>query len=101
MLSTIQKKKKYSAHYQRMVNANMNFPIIIWKEKNLVVDGNHRLGNAYLNNDKTIKAFVFDNKLMKKFRIGKFNNRKEYSNIINNIKINHLIILFYKRFLNW
>lgn len=100
ILDVINNPKKHTNHFQRIINANVNFPIVIWKEKKLVIDGNHRLGNAYINNDKYIKAFIFDTKLMKNFRIGKFNNREEYFSITENIKANDLIVLFYKRFID-
>ena len=98
ILDVIDNKKKYPNHYKRMLNADTKYPIIIWKEKNLVIDGNHRLGNAIINDHKYIKAYVFDNKLMKKFRIGKFSNRRGYNKIVEKINPNFLITLFYKRF---
>lgn len=99
-MDVIDNPRKHKNHYQRMINADMKYPIIVWKEKKLVVDGNHRLGSAFLHDDKFVKAYIFNTALMKKFRIGKFETRKEYLEIVENINPSDLINLFYKRFCN-
>ena len=50
--------KKYKDDYERIINAELNYPIIITKN-NSVVDGIHRL----------IKAFYLKNKLMPMYLI--------------------------------
>lgn len=97
-INVINNPDKYSEHYQRILKVDMSYPIIIWKEKKEVIDGNHRLGYAYLHKHTTIKAYILDNQLMKKFQLGKFKNMKEYQKIVNQIDINDQIELFYKNF---
>lgn len=78
ILDVVESPNKYKQHYQRMVDADIRYPIIIWKEKNMIIDGNHRLGHSFLNRHKFINAYIFDNNLIKKFRIGNFKTRHEY-----------------------
>ena len=74
----IQNKNKSIEHYNRIIDSDLRYPIII-NEKYQVIDGMHRLAKAYLNNKTTIKAYIIDNKLMKKFIIGK-KKGKEWKN---------------------
>ena len=98
VLDVIQNKKKHKKHYERILNAELKYPIFIWKEKNLIIDGNHRLGVALIRKKKTIKAYEFTNEQMKKFEITKFKNEKDYLKKCNNLNTNDYIELFYKRF---
>jgi len=94
----IEKPEKHRNHYDRMVKADMQYPIIIWKEKKLVTDGNHRLGHAHMNGHTRIKAFVLDNEIMNKVKLGKFKTPKEYAEVISKYNLNTIIELFYKNF---
>lgn len=56
--------------YNRIVNADLRYPIIITK-KYKVIDGMHRLAKAYLRKKKYLRAYVIDTNTMKKFIISK------------------------------
>jgi disulfide oxidoreductase YuzD len=84
--------KKYSNEIKRIKEANLNYPIIIYN--NNIVDGVHRLTKAYLENKKTIKAYIFKSDLMKKFLI---DNNKNWLKV-DNMQMYDYIKLFYKRF---
>lgn len=64
----IQNPEYYPDHYQRILSADLSYPICIAKSKNgkwFVLDGTHRLAKAYINNLKTIKVKIIpDNKLL-------------------------------------
>jgi len=66
-----------------MKRADMTFPIIIWKEKELVIDGNHRLGRAFIDGLECMGAIVFDDEIMNKMCLGTFSNSVEYLKVIN------------------
>lgn len=85
--------KKYKNDYNRIMNANINYPIIIAKN-NIIVDGIHRLVKAHMLKKKQIKAYVFDNKLLKKFLVDKNKN----FNKVDKLTINYFVELFNKRF---
>ncbi len=51
------------------MNADLKYPIILDKN-NTIIDGMHRLTKAYLLKKKHIKAYIFDDNIMKKFIIG-------------------------------
>ena len=87
------KNKKYKDEVYRIKNANIKYPIIIDSNYN-IIDGVHRYVKHIIENRKTIKVYIFDKKLMKKFIIGKRNDE------IDNLEINDFIELFYKQFLN-
>lgn len=60
----IQNPKHYPNHYQRILKADLTYPICIAKSKNgkwFVLDGTHRLAKAYIDNLKTIKAKIIPN----------------------------------------
>jgi len=78
---------KYKSQYERIKNANINYPIII--ANNNIIDGYHRLAKAHMQNKKQIKAYIIDKVLLKKFVINKNNSK---------LSINDLIELFYQRF---
>ena len=98
VLDVIQNKKKHKEHYERMLDAELKYPIIIWKEKNLIIDGNHRIGAALIRDKKTIKAYELTTAQMKKFAIVKFTNEEDYWEKYNSLNTNNYIELFYKRF---
>ena len=78
-------KKKYTENIQRIRNADLSYPIFL-TPKEQIIDGYHRILKAIQQEEKTIKAYVFDAALMKKFQI------KEP------IEIHELIELYQKRF---
>ncbi len=83
---------KYKDDYERIMNANLKFPIIISKNNN-IVDGVHRLIKAYIMK-KQIMAYVFDNNLLKKFLINKNGDYEK----VDNLSTSDLIELFNRRF---
>ena len=84
------KNKKYKDDVIRIKNANMKYPIIVDSNYN-ILDGVHRYVKHIIENKKIIKVYIFDKKLMKKFIIGKRDEK-------DNLEINDLIELFNKRF---
>jgi len=84
------KNKKYKDEVQRIKKANTKYPIIIDSNYN-ILDGVHRYVKHIIEDKKTINAYIFDKKLMKKFIIGKREEAK-------NLEINDFIELFKKRF---
>ena len=89
--------KKYPDEYERILNANLSYPIII-SANNDVIDGVHRLTKAFLEKKKKIKAYIFDEKLMKKFKIA--NKTKNIWEKIDKMQTYEFIDLYYKRFCN-
>lgn len=85
-------------HHTRMTNSIMSFPIIIWKERELVIDGNHRLGYALINNYKYIDAFIFDDNIMSRISLGTFSSYVEYDEVIKKYSIDNIDILFQEKF---
>jgi disulfide oxidoreductase YuzD len=88
----IDNPNKYKDEIDRITNANLNYPIIVYN--NNIVDGVHRLTKAELLRKKSIKVFIFDDSLMKYFLIGKRKDRAK----VDQIKLWDLIALFYSRF---
>ena len=86
-------KKKYAADYNRIKSADLSYPIII-NSKYEICDGVHRYVKAMMLKKKTINAYVFDNKLMKKFIINKTGNYDV------KMETNEYIELFNKLFKN-
>ena len=91
-VDVIDNPKKYPEEVKRIKNADLKYPIML--HDNYIVDGVHRTIKAMLQGKKTIKAYQFPTKLMKKFLINSTGNWKEA------IKIEpyELIDLFHKRF---
>lgn len=77
----------------------MMYPIIIWEEQEIVIDGNHRLGHAAINNFESINAYLFDNELMDKIKLGMFNNSIEYDEIVGKYSMDNGQELFSKNFM--
>lgn len=80
---------KYKVYINQIKNENLDLPIII-NEHNIVIDGMYKLAHAKMKNKKTIKVYVIDNLLMKKFKILKNNQIDK----INSIKICDYIEIF-------
>ena len=79
-------------HMTRITNSNLKFPISIYKDE--IIDGYHRLTKSYILNKKTIKVFIFDDKIMNKFVV---NAKKDYD-YVNNLRLYEYIKLFIKNF---
>jgi disulfide oxidoreductase YuzD len=92
-LMVLKDKEKYEKDFKRIENADLEYPIIVTNNDE-IIDGVHRLTKAHLKNIKTIKAYVFDEKLMKKFLIDDKGDWKK----IDKIEVYNYIELFYKRF---
>ena len=86
--------KMYSNEYKKIIDSDLQYPIIINEQGN-IIDGMHRLMKSVLFNKKYIRAYVFDNKLMKKFIIAKNNEW----NKVDNLKTYQFIILYAQQFL--
>ena len=84
------KNKKYKNEVLRIKNANIKYPIII-DSSYKILDGFHRYVKMYIENKKNINVYIFDNKLIKKFIIGKRNEKID-------LQINDYIELFNRRF---
>ena len=87
-------EKKTSDRAKAIKNADLKFPIFMLKD-GMVVDGFHRIGNAWSTKRKTISVIVFDNSLLKKFLLG---NSKDREKIFRNYTTSFIIELFYSRF---
>lgn len=85
--------KKYKEDYKRIKEADLSYPIII--DNKTIIDGIHRLTKAILLNKKTLKAYYFDNSLMKKFIIDKSRSWDK----VDKMDINEFIEIFNKRFI--
>ena len=59
--------KKYKDDYNRINNANLKYPIIMDIKGN-IYDGVHRYIKSKLLNKKIIKVYLFDNKLLDKWK---------------------------------
>ena len=76
-------KKRYSADYARIKDADLRYPIIVYKGE--ILDCVHRYVKAMTLKKKTINAYVFDSRLMKKFIIdtsGNYNIKIETNEYI-------------------
>ena len=63
--TVIKNPQKYKNHYNRIVNANLNYPIHINKD-GTITDGYHRVIRALLLGDKTIKAYIVPQSIYRK-----------------------------------
>jgi hypothetical protein len=84
------KNKKYKDEVKRIMNSDLRYPIIVNSEL-FIIDGVHRYVKSVLSNKKTVDVYIFDKKLMKKFIIGKRNEKI-------NLNLNDYIELYQKRF---
>lgn len=86
--------KKYKNEVERINNANLDYPIMVHRKN--IIDGVHRLTKSMIQNKKTIRVYMFDSGLMKKFIIDK---KKDWQKV-DKIKTKEIIELFYKKFKN-
>ena len=83
---------KYKRDVDSIAAADLRYPIIL--NKNGPVDGVHRIAKAISSGHKTIRAYIFDEKLMKKFIIAKTG---EDANVAN-MKVYEVMKLYVDRF---
>ena len=81
---------KYKDEIVRINNSNIKYPIILDSNYN-ILDGFHRYIKHIIENKKMINVYIFDNKLLKKFIVGKRDDTFK-------LEINEFIELFNKRF---
>jgi hypothetical protein len=84
------KNARYKAEVVRIKKADLTYPIIV-NSQYFILDGMHRYVKHILENKKSIKVYVFDKTLMKKFVIAKRGDKLDF-------QINDFIELFEKRF---
>jgi hypothetical protein len=74
------------------------YPIIIYifDKKLYIIDGYHRLSKAYLLNKKNIKAYIFTNNLLNKFKIAE-NNKKGWE-LVENLNDNIINEIYNEKF---
>lgn len=82
----------YEYDVNKIKNADLKYPIIIHNGN--IVDGMHRLSKAYLNKQRDLKAYIFNDSLMKKFLISASGNYKK----LENFEVHHFIVMFNERF---
>lgn len=91
----LENPKKYKKDYERIQNADLSYPIIIADgKKPHIIDGVHRLTKAYIKKKTTIKAYVFDKKILSKFIIAQYGEWDK----IDALNTYDFIITFVKRF---
>jgi hypothetical protein len=59
-------KKKYAENIQRIRDSDLSYPIFL-TSKHQIIDGYHRFLKAIQTGQTTIKAYVFEPALMRKF----------------------------------
>lgn len=84
--------RKYSKDYAEILKADLKYPILL-DSRYGILDGVHRYVKALGLGKKTIKAQIFDKKLLSKFIINKKGDHTQ------DIKIHEYIEMFHKRFL--
>jgi hypothetical protein len=87
-------KKKFAENIQRIKHADISFPIFVTSTYQ-IIDGYHRFLKAVKQNETTIKAYVFDTTLMKKFIV---NKELDYPAVHQRLQIHELLELYSKRF---
>jgi len=87
--------ESYQNDYRRIIEADMSYPIIV-TNKYEVVDGVHRLTKAHLEGVSTIKAYVFDEELMERFKLA--DKGEGMWDTINKFPLFKLLSLYHQRF---
>jgi disulfide oxidoreductase YuzD len=82
----------YDLDMEKIKNAEVGYPIIIFDGN--VVDGMHRLTKLYLQQKSHLKAYVFNEALMKKFLVSAKGDYKK----LESLEIHHIIEMFNDRF---
>lgn len=91
-MDVIDDPDKYPDDYNKIKNADLSMPIFIVGDD--IVDGIKRFAKAYINKEKTIRAYIFSNKLLGRFLIDK----KGDWDAVDKMEIYDYIELFHKRF---
>lgn len=75
-------------HYNRIVNADLNYPIIVYRKGGspIVIDGMHRLANAYINKIEKIKVRYVTEKQLSKVIIRKLKT-SEMAEVNENVNL--------------
>ena len=73
--------KKYSYHYNRMLNADYTYPIIIMPNGD-IADGNHRVGHAMIDKKSTIPTKKIHNWIEIKLALYEENKNEVLSKIL-------------------
>lgn len=92
-IDVINNPKKYPDDYDRIINADLSYPIILHNED--IVDGAHRLSKAYIEGVKQLKAYKFGDSFLNKFII----NTDYDWNAVEKLNKNDYIEIFHRRFL--
>ena len=87
-------RKKYAENIQRIKDADLSYPIFM-TSKHQIIDGYHRFLKAVKQNQTTIKAYVFDPSLMKKFIV---NKELDFPAVHQRMTIHDMLELYVKRF---
>jgi hypothetical protein len=87
-------RKKYAENIQRIKDADLSYPIFM-TSKYQIIDGYHRFLKAVKQKDKSIKAYIFDASLMKKFII---NKDLDFVAVHQNMTIHELLEMYVRRF---
>ena len=87
-------KKKYAENIQRMKEADISYPIFV-TSKHQIIDGYHRFLKAVEMKESSIKAYVFEPTLMRKFIINKELN---YPAVHQRMAIHELLEIYARRF---
>lgn len=86
--------KKYAENIQRIRESDLSYPIFM-TSKHQIIDGYHRFLKAIQNGDTTIKAYLFEPALMRKFIV---NKELDYPAVHQRMGIHELLELYQKRF---
>jgi hypothetical protein len=86
--------KKYASNAARIHDADLSYPIIVSKD-GVIIDGYHRLAKAVLSETTTIKTYVFDDALMKKFILDK---HMDFVHVHQHMTVSNVLEMWSKRF---
>lgn len=86
--------KKHAENIQRIRESDLSYPIFM-TSKHQIIDGYHRFLKAIQNGDTTIKAYLFEPALMRKFIV---NKDLDYPAVHQRMGIHELLELYQKRF---
>jgi len=87
-------KKKYAENIERIKDADLSYPIFV-TSKHVIIDGYHRILKAVKTKESSIKAYVFDSALLRKFIV---NKDLDYPAVHQRMAIHDLLELYQKRF---
>ena len=79
---------------KRMKEADLSYPILV-TSKHQIIDGYHRVLKAMQQKQTTVKAYVLEPALLRKFII---NRDLDYSAVHQHMSIHQLLELYARRF---